>query len=199
MDAPEATIPIDVVALSSLSDERYTPLRDEVMRRLEAFECHRSSHLQSFARGEVHRRESHGHSRTYVMITPGDEDGIDVAAFFTVGMASLDITKASGSQQKKLSGDFSMQQTGAYSIAELARSDKYSGEELPGQVILRSALSVIEGARSLVAGRFVVVDSQMPVFKALYEPAGFKRISVAPSPRGMEDKEFLTSCCVLRD
>lgn len=198
MTDQEATIPVDVVALSDLRDERYEPLRDAVLERLATFDCHRSSHLQAFARGEVHRRESHGHSRTYVMITPDDEYGIDVAAFFTVGMVSLDLTKASRSQQKKLSGEFSMDQTGAYSIAELARSDRFTGEHLPGVVILRHALSVIESARTLVAGRFVVVDSQQRVFDALYEPAGFRHISVAPSPRGMEDKEFLTSCCVLR-
>lgn len=199
MTAQEAAIAFDVVALSDLSDERYETLRDAVLARLLAFDCHRSSHLQAFARGEVHRREAHGHSRTYVMITPDDDHGIEVAAFFTVGMVSLDLTKASGSQKKKLSGEFSMEQTGAYSIAELARSDRFSGAELPGSVILEQALSVIQSARTLVAGRFVVVDSQQRVFDALYQPAGFRHISVAPSPRGMEDKEFLTSCCMLRD
>ncbi|MFF1540513.1 hypothetical protein ACFVWL_10555 [Microbacterium sp. NPDC058269] len=199
MTVAEASIPIDVVALSSLNDDRYQDLRDAVMQRLGEFDCSRSTHLQNFARGEVHRREAHGHSRTYVMITPEGSEGIDVAAFFTVGMASLDLTKASRSQKNKLSGEFSMDQTGAYSIAELARSDRYSAASLPGPVILRHALSVIESARSLVAGRFVVVDSQRPVFESLYAPAGFKELSVAPSPRGMEDKQFLTSCCVLRD
>lgn len=199
MTVAEAAIPIDVVAMSALNDERYLDLRNAVFQRLDSFECGRSTHLQNFARGEVHRREAHGHSRTYVLITPDDADGIDVAGFFTVGMASLDLTTASKSQKKKLSGEFSMEQTGAYSIAELARSDKYSSGNLPGSVILQHALSVIESARSLVAGRFVVVDSQKPVFESLYEPAGFKHLSVAPSPRGMEDKEFLTSCCVLRD
>ena len=191
-------IAVDVMALADLRDPQYSILRDRIVERLQAFDCSKSAHLQNFARGEVYRWEAHGHSRTYVMITPDGDDDIDVAAFFTVGMARLDLTKASKSQQKKLCGNISMDQTGAFSIAELARSDRYTNVQLPGAMILESALAVIESARALVGGRFVVVDAQPVVFDALYSKAGFSQIATAASPRGMEDAAFITACRVLR-
>ncbi|MCK8610128.1 hypothetical protein [Agromyces sp. C10] len=125
--------------------------------------------------------------------------GVEVAAFFTVGLTSLDLTRASGAAKKKLMGNITMDQTGAYCIAELARSDRFTSEHLPGSVLIDEAKQVVKRARSYVAGRFLVVDAQEKVFERLYEPAGFKRVSVAEAPRGMEDRDFLTACCVIKD
>ncbi|WP_159084894.1 hypothetical protein [Planctomonas deserti] len=189
----------DVFALAELDDPRYSVLREAVIARLEAFECARSEHLQHFARENVHKYENHGHSRTYVLITPSDDEGIDVPAFFTVGMTVLDLSQASNSKRKKLSGGISLDATGAYSIAELARSDRYSRSQLPGSVILDEAKQVIASARLHVGGRFVVVDCRREVFQQLYEPAGFREIHVAQPPAGMESASFLTACCLARD
>ncbi len=189
----------DVFALSSVSDDSYGVLRDRVYECLQTFECAKSPHLQDFARKNVHRYENHGNSRTYVLIVPRGDSDIDVAGFFTVGMSTLDLTKVSKNMRKKLSGDFTIDSTGAYAIAELARSDKYSSSQLPGSVILDEAKNVIRQARSFVGGRFAVVDAQPLIFEKLYAPAGFNRLNVADAPRGMEDKDFITACCVIRD
>jgi len=132
------------------------------------------------------------------MITPVDND-IDIAAFFTVGMTALDLSQASKSARKTLMGDISLDQTGAFSIAELARSDSYTSAQLPGSLILDEAKEVIKRARGYVGGRFVVVDARNEVYEALYAPAGFKQVSVATSPRGMEGTDFVTACCVIND
>lgn len=192
-------IPYDVVALGDLADDRYRVLADRVRERLQAFECARSTHLQSFARSNVHRYEGHGHSRTYVLITPTPDGDVDVPAFFTVGMTALDLSAASRAARKKLMGDISLDQTGAYSLAELARSDNYGPEQLPGNVILDEAKEVVKRARQYVAGRFLVVDARPEVFQHLYQPAGFREIKVAKAPRGMEDTDFITACAVIKD
>lgn len=191
-------ITYDVVALAELEDARYKILADRVKERLAEFTCDRSSHLQKFARESVHRYEKHGHSRTYVLITAIEND-IDIAGFFTVGMTALDLGKASKSARNKLMGDVTLGQTGAFSIAELARSDSYSSAQLPGSALLDEAKRVIRQARAHVGGRFLVVDAREEVFTALYAPAEFKKVSVAASPIGMEDTDFVTACCVIKD
>jgi hypothetical protein len=191
-------IPYDVFALADIQGDRYRVLADRVVARLSEFECGRSTHLQKFARESVDKWEKHGHSRTYVIITPVDDD-IAVAGFFTVGMTGLDLSQATKSARNKLMGSISLERTGAFSIAELARSDSYTSAQLPGSVILDEAKEVIKRARGYVGGRFVVVDARQKVFDALYEPAGFKRISVAVAPLGMDDTDFVTACCVVVD
>jgi hypothetical protein len=192
-------ISYSVFALSDLEDPKYQPLRDAVMARLAEFDCSRSTHLQTFARKKVHDYESHGHSRTYVLVSPDDDEGIDVPAFFTVGMTSLDYREVSGTMKKKLNGNITVEHTGAYAIAELARSDRYTKAQLPGEVILDEAKEIIRQSRQLIAGRFLVVDAQEKVFEALYKPAGFSRLAVAEAPKSMPDGEFVTGCCVIKD
>lgn len=189
----------DVFSLASVQAEEYGPLRDRVYELLSEFECARSPHLEQFAREKVRRFEHHGNSRTYVLIVPSGDLDIEVAAFFTVGMSSLNLTAASKGSRRKLSGDISIDSTGAFAIAELARSDRFTSEELPGSIILDEAKNVIRKAREHVGGRFAVVDAQPVIFEKLYEPAGFRRIHPAQAPRGMEDKDFITACCVIRD
>lgn len=194
----DEVIEYDVFALVDIQAEKYRALAEAVDDRLSNFACARSPHLQGFARGKVRMWERHGHSRTYVIVTPV-EDTIDVAGFFTIGMTALDLSGASSATRKKLMGEVSMEQTGAYSIAELARSDSYSSSQLPGATILDEAKDVIRSAHSYVAGRFVVVDASETVFQHLYAPAGFKKLSVAKPPKGMDDVPFVTGCALIKD
>lgn len=185
--------------MAELDGDEFQEIRADVHSSLESFDCERSTHLQDFARGKVHNWEKHGHSRTYVLVTPDDSGCYEVAAFFTIGMAILDLSGASKSLRTKLSGNIPITQTGAFSIAELARHDRYTPAQLPGSVLLDEAKTIVMLARQLVGGRFLVVDAQRPVFDALYAPAGFTELKLAESPLGMEDSEFITACCVIRD
>lgn len=190
----------DVFPLAEVqSDPDWHVLAEAVNESLAAFRCEKSAHLEEFARSKVALWERHGHSRTYVMIVANDRAGIDVAAFFTIGMTMLDLSNSTLAMKKKLGGEITMAQTGAFSIAELARSDAYSPTQLPGSVILDEAKNVIREARRLIGGRFVVVDSQRNVFEALYKPAGFRIVDVAKPPIGMEGSDFVTSCAVAKD
>ena len=191
-------IEYDVFALADIRQDKYKILAEHVEAGLAEFRCARSPHLENFARTQVAKFESHGHSRTYVLITEAD-GGIDVAGFFTVGMTALNLSKASNSARRKLMGSVSSEHTGAYSIAELARSDDYSSAQLPGSVILDEAKAVIKKARNFVAGRFLVVDARPEVFHHVYEPAGFRKIDVAKPPRDMPDVEFITACALIKD
>ena len=103
MTTGSGALPYLVLPLAEVLDGTQPALGARVRERLSAFECARSSHLQDFARSNVHRFEGHGHSRTYVFITEDGPTDIDVPAFFTVGMTSLDLSQASKTQKKKLS------------------------------------------------------------------------------------------------
>jgi len=132
------------------------------------------------------------------MIT-GDEFDIDVAAFFTIGMTALNFENANRSLKERLMGSISMKVTGAYSIAELARSDRFTTAQLPGRVILSESMRVIAKAHKHIAGRFVVVDAQRKVFESLYRPNGFSEIDIAEAPRGSDSSDFVTACRMLKD
>lgn len=197
-DGADEHILYDVVSLNELTDPKYGVLLEAVEARLAEFKCKRSTHLENFARSGFRKYEEQGHSRTYVLITPTEDEGVDVPAFFTIGMTVLDLSQVSERLRKRLSGQVTLNVTGAYSIAELARHDDYTNAQLPGEVILDEAKRVIVNAREHVAGRFAVVDCKREVLKALYEPAGFKEIQVAESPSSMEETDFITACCVIK-
>lgn len=58
---------------------------------------------------------------------------------------------------------------------------------------------MIEKAQVYIGGRFLVVDAREAIMEKLYEQAGFKVVGVAKPPKGMEDVEFQTACCQVRD
>lgn len=189
----------EVFALADVLSPDHPALAQRVTASMASFPCERSAHIQDFARSKVAGAERYGASRTYVLLVPDREFGVDVGAFFTVGLVNISFENASKALKKKLTGSTTRDKAGAYSIAELARSDRYGCSELPGSVILDEAKQVIARARRLVTGRFVVVDSQPHIFERLYRPAGFKQVDVATPPIGMEEVDFVTSCCDARD
>lgn len=187
-----------VVSLKEL--EERPDLKQHVEAKLTEFQCARSPHLQKFAQGEYQRYEQYDHTRTYVFLAPSS-GGVEVPAFFSVGKAVLDLSganSASKTLKKRLMGDFSFTQNGAYAIAELARDDRVSSETLPGKVILSEALDVVKAARRFIGGRFIIVDSQEKVFESLYQPYGFRKLGLSEPPRGMEGKNFVTSVLLTR-
>lgn len=197
---PEASLNYGVFSLHSIAEEGFEVLNNRVKERLEQFECAASPHIEAFARKKVSNYEQHEHSRTYVLIIPVDEDDIDVAGFFSIGMTTLDFRGISKSQRRKLSGNFSeVETTGAYAITELARSDNYTSAQLPGWKILDEAKNIISLARRHIAGRYVMVDAQPAIFEHLYQPAGFSVIGDAPSPRDMPDIPFVSACAKVKD
>ena len=190
----------DVISYSWLFKNADDDTRQEISEMLTRFECARSPHLEHFARAEIARYERHGNSRSYLLLTELSAGHLEIAGFFAVGISTLDLSKTSRSQRKKFSGDFSQTESvGAYSIAQLARSDKFTSAEIPGTTILREATTVITRARSHVAGRFAVVDAQPKIVDELYSEVGFRVVHGAKAPRGMEDREFVTAACVIRD
>lgn len=179
-------------------DPKYQTLYGRVKERLQEFKCSRSAHLEKYARNAVDRWERNGHSRTYVFLTAKGDD-IDVAAFFAVGMNVISFSAISKSKKKLLMGDFFVEQTGAFCITELARSDDYSPSQLPGSKILDEAKVVVKRAREYVGGRFLIVDSRREVFNGLYSKHDFKEMGLATPPAGMESEDFVTSCCIIKD
>jgi hypothetical protein len=189
----------DTISLQALESPEYASIRTDVMASLEKFECKRSPHLENFARSKVWDYESSGMSRTYVLTTVLPENVLEVAALFTIGLTTFDFTKLEKSVKKKLLGKISLEIGGAYSIAELARSDKYTNQDLEGMTILNEASKVILNAQTIVGGRYVIVDAQAKIHDTLYSKAGFRVLHPAIAPLTMADKEFFTGACIVRD
>ena len=200
MTKPTPSVPYFVIPLQTLLLPEWEDLAAQVFTSLATFECARSKHLQDFARRDHLKYEAHGHSRTYFLVTNSSQQPLEVIAFFTVGMATLNFGKVQSKTLKsKLLGNITTTEAGAYSIAELARSDKYTSQQMPGATILQEAKNVIRQARQHVGGRYLVVTAQPAVFRSLYEPAGFAAIHSAEPPRAMPGMHFVAGCCQIRD
>jgi hypothetical protein len=188
----------DVFPLSALASDDNSILRDRVKESLATFECSRSPTLEGLARKDVWRRENHGNSKTYLLVTVRDNT-VDVAAFFTLGMGAVDLSDVSPSKKKKLLGNFSAQFVAGFLIAGLARSDRYQSDELPGPVILDEAKRVIAHARKRIGGRYAIVDAQPTVFDKVYAPVGFRQVAVANPPRDQPEQSFNTYMMKITD
>lgn len=172
-----------------------------VKEQLKSFRCSRSSWIQHFISRTVFEYEDAGWARTYVFLSPSDDGGILVPAFFSIGLTSFsrepnqDLSKT---KANKLLGSRPNSRDGivaCFCLAELAREDSVSREDLPGSVILDEAKSVISSVQRQCGGRLVALDARPSIFEVLYEPAGFKKIGTRPSPNDTEEEDFVVAAC----
>lgn len=195
-----------VIPLSAIRDGQSPRLADAVTESLKSFKCSRSKHIQEFITGNVLDLEDGGWVRTFVFLAPTGEDGICVPAFFAVGLTAVQMAdedgKVRGNAKKRLLGGTPQLRSGivgSYCITDLARSDEYTSQDLPGSLILDEAKKVIRDVQSQCGGRIITVDARPKVFHSLYEPQGFKRLDTRVSPNDDEDDEFIVACCSIKN
>lgn len=195
-----------VIPLSMIRDGRSPSLDEAVAESFKNFRCSRSEHIQEFITENVFGLEDGGWVRTFVFLAPTEEDGICVPAFFAIGLTAVQVAdedgKVRGNAKKKLLGGTPQLRSGvvgSYCITDLARSDEYSSEDLPGSIILDEAKKVIRDVQSQCGGRIITVDARPEVFRSLYEPQGFKQLATRVSPNDDEDGEFVVACCSIKN
>lgn len=181
-------------------------LASAIRAGIDNFKCAKSEYHVSFLKGKARRDHEHDTSRTYLVLNedaadcvmegePYDADRL-IAAYFTVGLSSI-ISDAHdlASKRKKEIDKYNYSRDGSigcYAIGEICRSDAYSGEEVPGNVILELCVSMLSDVQGVIGGRLVMVDSRECVFESLYKPFGFKRL-YTETPEWMGDVPLITS------
>lgn len=196
-----------VLKYSTLSNPKIKPeVVDAIQNQLDHFSCSRSTFIQEFATRHIASYEQAGESRTYLFL---EEERNRLLGFFTLGMSSVEWGKVRESQGWKAAFTKKERRAieqsmfgkkgfiGVYTIGELVRADGVSSEELPGYIILASAIEKISAARDIAGGRFVLVDSRKKLFEHLYKPVGFIQIDERSNPNPDETEPFVVSLLVL--
>ncbi|WP_172145950.1 hypothetical protein [Bifidobacterium panos] len=181
---------------------------DSIRKKISLFSCKRTEHIERFAHNQMITAESYGESRSFLFL---EDDTDDLVGFFTTGLTVIDWPKQvepsewwqSLSKKRRnvfTKGVFSSNGImPAFTIGEIARDDRYTNEDLPGETILRHALAKILEAQRYAAGRLILVDTRRKLFDRLYREAGFEVFGTRPSPNGEGDEEFVIALLSLKN
>jgi len=151
---------------------------------ISTFKCENDVEVEKFLKLRALQFESTAKSRTYLIIAEEDliiHGNVRILAYYTVALQTLKIPEEiSNNQIKKLDG-YSARKGGekiteisAFLIGQLDKNDLF-GENINGDVIIESALSILMRVRKLIGGRIVFVEClDKPELINFYERNGFK-------------------------
>lgn len=146
------------------------------------FSCSQERDLENFL---VHLAVSYEYiefGKTFLIIDNNklNNEEIEIAAFFTLGQVSVDISILSKKQKRKIIGSVpgrdGMASFSGYLIGQLGRCDKYTKDQLPGSIILDECHCRLEVAQTIVGGKLVLLECR-PALQRFYEGQGFKKLT----------------------
>lgn len=140
---------------------------ESVKKALGSFLCSREEDAQGFIRTKAITYEKEGRSRTFLFV---DEENLDsgllrVVGYFTLSIQGVDVGTLDSGKAAKSSSDkegVSEAEVPAYLIAQLARDDTYTHEQLDGRQMLRTAEELIARASDYVGGQLVFIECKVP-------------------------------------
>ncbi|MDR0501580.1 MAG: hypothetical protein LBG97_10145 [Coriobacteriales bacterium] len=170
-----------------LTDCKYTKKLLEQM--LGEFFCERDKDIETFLHNKAVDYELSGISRTYLYIVSNQKsDIVDVAAYFSIALTSINLADASSNRRSKILGktpgsgfkdDF-----GGVLIAQLGRNDAFVTSEVNGERIIADCELTIEKGRKWLGGRVAYLDCKKALV-GYYERFGYRLLSDVPSDTGL--------------
>lgn len=149
---------------------------------LEKFSC-REKDVENFLRYKAIKFEEIERGKTFLIINNGlfeKEGDIDVVAFFTTGMTTLDLSNLSKNKRKVLLGGHpNHDNIPAFLIGQLGRNKKYSHNELSGKILLKECFSQLKEAQKVIGIKNVVIECKSELIP-FYEAHGFGVITALP-------------------
>ena len=104
------------------------------------------------------KNELLGTSRNYLVFTP---DG-NLAAFFTLALTAIDCSMLSNRRKKRAFGDLpalsKRTHVEGYLLAQIARDDRYTHDDIDGKELIQEAECIIKEAAGLAGGRIISLD-----------------------------------------
>ena len=134
--------------------------KEKLLNLLQTFKCSRNPDIEVFLHKTALEFELRDKSRTYLWLCPL-QGQLVVAGYFTLALDVVELPETlSKSLKRKLSKGYAPKKPylPAYLIGQLGRSDRVPKELLPGELILKEALSLVKEASSIVGNRLVIVD-----------------------------------------
>lgn len=155
---------------------------EKLVNSFRKFSCSKEKDLEDFLVKSAIHYELIEFGKTFLIIDNEElKNGhLEIAAFFTIGQVSVDISNLSQKQKKKLLGSVPgrdrMTSFPAFLIGQLGRNDKYNKIQLPGSVIIEECRSRLEAAQIIVGGKLVILECR-EALQAFYTAQHFKKLS----------------------
>ncbi|MDR0501107.1 MAG: hypothetical protein LBG97_07730, partial [Coriobacteriales bacterium] len=133
-----------------LLDEKY-PM-ELLEQRLGEFSCERDKDIEAFIHNKAIDYELSGISRTYLHhINNKQKNRIEIAAYFSVALTSINLADASSNRRSKILGKTPgsgfKDDYGGILIAQLGRNDAFAKSIIDGERIICDCEAVIESGR----------------------------------------------------
>jgi hypothetical protein len=133
------------------------------------------------------RYECSGLSRTYLYIAGKDTD-LEVAAYFTIAVTSVDYQGISRNMRQKVLGGTpgrdNQDHFGGLLIAQLGRSDGFDKSDITGSEMMEDCEEIIEDARNIIGGRAIYLDCHGELVK-FYSLFGYALLKQEPFVNGL--------------
>lgn len=128
-----------------------------------AFKCSREEDLEVFLCNKCLKYEMAGNCRTFLILDKEQlikHSKISIVAFFSTAITTLDISTVRKKLRQKVLGPAPLNKESmpVFLIGQLGRSDAYSKEQMPGEVVMGECLAAIERAKVVVGGRILLVE-----------------------------------------
>jgi len=171
----------DNLVLSSLQERIKDDEPKLLDHMIEEFSCARDPDVEAFLKEKAVPYERSGVSRTYFYTM--EEDKPCIVAFFAVAITSTGFERVTKSRKAKILGGKPGRDTkdhfGGILIAQLARCDDYSTEDINGKEMLFDAEKIIERGRYFLGGKVIYLDCRKSLIE-FYEENGYSQMSDDP-------------------
>lgn len=145
----------------------------------ESFSCNLNTDVETFLKNKAIRFEKSSNSKTYLILN--DENG-EILAYFSLSFKSisLDTTKISGTEIKKLDGmSKNAKNIKVFLIGQLGKNSQIKNNCLNLKIIFSEIYGVISQVQSLIGGRVIILECENhPKLISLYESHGYKSIDI---------------------
>ena len=157
------SLEVQVVSLGELLAKGVS--KSSIRRAFSRFSCERDCDASRFLKAHAIQNEISGASRTYLVLlsdTLNNEGVLKVVAFVTLAVTATDYTSIDTVRRFEIMGRVPSLETAThfpgYLIAQLARDDRYSHEDLNAAKLLPLAEGLMRAAIRLVGGRMAYID-----------------------------------------
>ena len=201
MDRPTLTF-LRLSQLYQTLEKKSGNPKEKLFNLLRTFKCSRNPDIEVFLHKTALEFELRDKSRTYLWLCPL-RSLLVVAGYFTLALDVVEFPETlSKSLKKKLSKGYAPKKPymPVYLIGQLGRNDRIPKELLPGELILKEALSFVKEASSIVGNRLVIVDVAENGTEGTqrlidwYKNFGFKELDLLEA----EDKKLIRLYLILR-
>ncbi|MCI8425048.1 MAG: hypothetical protein HFJ72_05230 [Adlercreutzia sp.] len=150
-----------------------------LQEKLNGFRCERDTDVARFLQLYAIDNERLGASRSYLIADREalDSDGtLRLVAFFTLAITSTDYSSVSNRAKRRILGDYPrVSREGhfpGYLLAQLARDDRFTRDDLDCSNLLSFAESIVDAAADAVGGNLLYLDCKEPLV-GYYERFGY--------------------------